>query len=107
MGKTADSGRARGGIDTLPSGARRVRVYAGVDPLTGKRNYLTGVVPPGPSAAKEAERGRTRLLTQVDERRNPRTKAPLDQLLDRYLEEADLEQSTPKPYVGDLDGPSR
>jgi integrase len=103
VGKTTESGRARGGIDTLPSGACRVRVYAGVDPLTGKRNYLTEVVPAGPGAAKEAEKVRTRLLTQVDERRNPRTKATLDQLLDRYLEVVELERSTRNTYVGYLD----
>jgi hypothetical protein len=40
----------------LPSGAYRVRVYAGLDPLTGKRNYLTEVVPPGPKAASERKR---------------------------------------------------
>jgi integrase len=38
----------------------------------------------GPSAARDAERVRTRLLNQVDERRNPRTKATMNQLLDRW-----------------------
>jgi hypothetical protein len=65
--------RQRGGIDTLPSGALRVRVYAGLDPLTRRRNYLIEVIPPGPTAAREAEQARTRLLLQVDEKRNPRT----------------------------------
>ena len=39
--------RARGSIDTLPSGALRVRVYAGIDPLTQRRHYLTEIVQPG------------------------------------------------------------
>jgi hypothetical protein len=56
--------RSRGGIDTLPSGALRIRVYAGVDPLTGKRHYLTETVPAGPRARANAERIRTRLLTK-------------------------------------------
>ena len=56
----------------LPSGAFRVRIYAGVDPLTGRQLMLTGRVPPGLSAGKEAEKVRTRLLRQVDERRSPR-----------------------------------
>jgi integrase len=103
MAKAADRGRAPGGIDPLPSGAPRVCVYAGVDPLTGKRNCLTAVVPPGPGAAKEAEKVRTRLLTQVDQRRNPRTKATLDELLDRYLEVAELERSARNMYIGYLD----
>ncbi|MFE2618241.1 hypothetical protein ACFXA2_32020 [Micromonospora chalcea] len=58
-------------------------VYAGVDPISGKRHYLTEVIPAGRTAAKEAEKARTRLLAQVDERRNPRTRATLDQLLAR------------------------
>ena len=73
-----------------------MRVYAGSDPLTGKRHDLTEVVPPGPKAAAEAEKVRTRLLNQVDEQRNPRTKATVNQLLDRYLAVVELEQSTRK-----------
>ena len=80
-----------------------MRVYAGSDPLTGKRHDLTEVVPPGPRAAAEAEKVRTRLLNQVDEQRNPRTKATVNQLLDRYLAVVELEESTRKTYVGYLD----
>jgi hypothetical protein len=32
-----------------------VRVYAGIDPVTKKRNYLTETVPAGPSAARLAD----------------------------------------------------
>ena len=95
--------RSRGTVDQLPSGAFRVRVYAGSDPLTGKRHDLTEVVPPGPRAAAEAEKVRARLLNQVDEQRNPRTKATVNQLLDRYLAVVELEESTRKTYVGYLD----
>jgi integrase len=95
--------RTRGAIDQLPSGAYRVRIYAGTDPLTGKRHDLIEVVPPGPKAAVEAEKVRTRLLSQLDERRNPRTKATVNQLLDRYLEVVDLDESTRSTYVGYLD----
>ena len=95
--------RTRGAIDQLPSGAYRVRVYAGTDPLTGKRHDLIEVVPPGPKAGAEAEKVPTRLLGQLDERRNPRTKATVNQLLDRYLEVVDLDDSTRKTYVGYLD----
>jgi integrase len=95
--------RSRGGIDTLPSGAIRVRVYAGIDPLTKRRNYLTEVVPAGPKAEAEAERVRTRLLNQVDEQRNPRTRATVNQLMDRYLEILNVEPSTRRAYVGYID----
>ena len=43
------TGRARGNIETLASGALRVRVYAGVDPFTGERHYLTEPFPLGVS----------------------------------------------------------
>jgi integrase len=95
--------RTRGTIDQLPSGAYRVRVYAGTDPVTGKRHDLVEVVPAGPKAAAEAEKVRTRLLSQLDERRNPRTKATVNQLLDRYLEVVDLDESTRRTYIGYLD----
>jgi len=78
--------RARGGIETLRSGALRVRVYAGVDPFTGKRHYLTETVAAGRNAWNEAEAIRARLLQEVAERRAPRTNATVDELLDKYLD---------------------
>src|SRR5262245_5166787 len=91
--------RQRGAIQTLPSGALRVTVSAGTDSLTGKRNYLRETIPPGRDARREAEKARTRLLSQVDERRNPRTRATVAQLLDRWLEVLDVEASTRQGYV--------
>ncbi len=57
--------RARGEIEQLPSGSLRVRVYAGVDPATGKRRYLVETVPAGRNAARQAEQVRARLLEQA------------------------------------------
>ncbi|MGH3768123.1 MAG: hypothetical protein ACRDS0_05970 [Pseudonocardiaceae bacterium] len=37
-------------------------------------------------ADKQAHRVRDRLLSQVEERRNPRTRATVDQLLEGYLD---------------------
>ncbi|GGL18162.1 hypothetical protein GCM10012284_60940 [Mangrovihabitans endophyticus] len=91
--------RQRGSIDALPSGALRVRVYGGTDPLTGRRHDLVETIPAGPDAPKLAEQARTRMLSQVDERRNPRTKATVNQLLDRWLEVLDVEPSTRVGYV--------
>ena len=59
--------RTRGEIVKLPSGSLRVKVYAGIDPVTKKRYYLDEVVPAGPKAAAEAEKLRTKFLNQVDE----------------------------------------
>lgn len=98
--KTKARKRARGEIETLPSGSLRVRVYAGIDPVSRKRHYLVETIPAGPTAAREAEKVRTRLLAQVDERRNPRTKATVNQLMDRYLEVLDVEPTTRSTYEG-------
>ncbi len=94
--------RTRGRVERLPSGSLRVSVYAGIDPVSKKRHYLVETVPAGPSAARDAERVRTRLLNQVDERRNPRTKATVNQLLDRWLEVVELETTTRNSVVGRL-----
>jgi integrase len=100
-GSGAGAGRrSRGRIETLPSGALRVVVYAGVDPITKKRHYLQETVPAGPKAGSTAEKVRTRLLKQVDDRQAPRTNASVNQLLDRYLEMLDVEPTTRERYEG-------
>lgn len=93
--------RKRGVIQTLPSGALRARLYSGVDPLTGRRVYLTETIPADhPEPQKEAQRALTRLLTQVDEKRAPRTQANVNKLMDRYLELLDVGVTTRKSYEG-------
>jgi hypothetical protein len=96
------SSRTRGRVEKLPSGSLRVSVYAGIDPVSKKRNYLVETVPAGTTATRDAERVRTRLLNQLDERRNPRTKATVNQLLDRWLEVAEMETTTRNSVVGRL-----
>lgn len=90
--------RTRGEIEQLPSGSFRVRVYAGIDPVSKKRHYRTEVVPAGPAAAKQAEQVRTRLLAEIDDQRNPRTNATVSQLLARYLEVLQIEDTTRDGY---------
>jgi integrase/DNA-binding transcriptional regulator YhcF (GntR family) len=100
---TRSNGRKKrelGSIDELPSGAFRVRVYAGIDPVTKRRHDLTETIPAGPDAEKLAKQAKVNLLNQLYERRNPRTKATVNQLLDRYLTEADLEFNTLDVYRG-------
>lgn len=74
-------------------------MYAGIDPLSKKRHYLTETIPAGPTAAKDAEKARTRLLAEVDQRRNPRTRATVNQLIDRYLEVLDVDERTRNGYL--------
>jgi integrase len=90
----------RGNLEALPSGAIRVRVYAGVDPLTGRDYYLKETIPAGPDAEDIAEKTRIRLLNQVDEGRSPKTQATVDQLMDRYLEVLDVDVNTRQSYEG-------
>ncbi|MCX6462866.1 MAG: hypothetical protein NTW05_04640, partial [Pseudonocardiales bacterium] len=92
--------RTRGAVDELPSGALRVRVYAGKDPVSGRRHDLVEIIPPGPNAGAQAEAARVRLLNQVDERRNPRTSATVNQMLDRHFELTKLAPATLSTYVG-------
>jgi integrase len=91
--------RSRGSIEELPSGALRVAVYAGIDPLTRRRHYLREVVPAGTNAAAEAEKLLRRLAAQVDEQRQPRTNATLNALLDRYLATLDVGRTTYRMYT--------
>lgn len=86
--------RPRGSIKQLKNGSVRVRVYAGTDPVTGKRHYLDEVIPAGPEAWRQAEKVRTRFNHQVDEARQPRTAATFNQLLDRYFATLVVERTT-------------
>ena len=66
--------------------------------MTGKRHCLTEIIPPSPRAAKDAEKARTRLMSQVDEQRNPRARVTVNQLLDRHLEMLGVEETTLDSY---------
>ena len=76
-----------------------MRVYAGTDAVTGKKNFLTETIPAShPELVDEAERVRTRFLNQVDEQRGPRTNATVDKLMDDYLEKINVDKSTRLGY---------
>lgn len=81
--------RARGHIRRR-GGSSQVLVYAGIDPLTGKDHYLTEST----SDEAQAQKVLTRLLSQVDERRNPRTKATLGAALESWLRTHEAEETT-------------
>lgn len=98
--------RPRGRIERLPSRSYRVRVFSGYDPVTGRRNYLEEIVRFDQSdrqTRRAAEKMRVKLLSQLDERRNPRTKATVNQLLDRWLEVVEVERTTRAGYLGKID----
>lgn len=84
----------------------QVRVSAGEDRATGERIVLVDAVPiekPGNerserAAAVEAERVRTRLLAEADSLKIARTRSTLGVLLDRWMSQHDIEQTTRDTY---------
>jgi integrase len=86
--------RSRGHIETLPSGSFRARVYAGIDPLTGKRRYLVETA----TSQEAAKRALTKLQRQVDEDRHPKTAITVRQAITQWLEVVALEDTTRERY---------
>ena len=74
-----------GHIEQLASGAFRVAVYAGKDPITGKKQYLKETHPTEPEAAT----ARDRLLAQVEAEATPDRTATVAVLMERWTEVAD------------------
>ncbi|MFD8492040.1 tyrosine-type recombinase/integrase [Amycolatopsis sp. NPDC059657] len=91
--RSTSKSRGRGEIERR-GGSLRVRVYAGLDPLTGKRLYLTEST----DDENEAERILTRLVAQVDEERHARTKGTLRIALADWLRLLEIEDSTRETY---------
>jgi len=54
-------------------------------------------------ARREAAKVRTKLLSQIDERRNPRSRVTVNDLIDRWLDVAKLEPTTRQGYVGKIE----
>ncbi len=69
-------------------------MYAGIDPVTGKRHYLTEST----RDAREAERILRRLLTEVDDQTHARTKATLGSAIEYWLNVHDVDTNTLAGY---------
>lgn len=67
---------ARGSISRLPSGSLRVRVHAGIHPVTGRQRSLSHTVPDGPTALDDAEAACRRLVAQVPTTAGPAPTSP-------------------------------
>ena len=74
----------------------RAVVYAGRDPLTGKKRYLKKTS----DTERQAQVELTKLLHQVDEQRQPRSGITVSQLIDKWFEVQEHEESTRRTYVG-------
>jgi hypothetical protein len=77
----------------------QVLVYAGLDPLTGRRMYLSG----SSTSEAEAKRILNRLRAQVEAQLNPRTTATFAMAFDAWIRTHEVEENTrsePLPPLG-------
>lgn len=92
--------RGRGNIRKRGN-SLQVRVYSGVDPVTGKEIYLSETVKGTDTAARpRAEKVLTKLQAQVDQQRAPSMSVSFSYAIDEWLCSADLEPITRHGYVG-------
>jgi integrase len=102
MPVSPDEDRKRGRIENRGANLR-VIVYAGLDPVTGKRAYLRESVKGNDKAArKQAGKVMTRLLAQVDKQLTTESSVPLGKVIDEWLRVAELEDGTREMYRGYL-----
>src|SRR5215469_5315672 len=87
---------ASGHLEQLPSGGFRVDVYAGTDPLTGRRLRYRRTV----KTEQQARIVLGQLLEQAAEGRQPETGVTVAELLRRYMTVAELDRSTRQTYEG-------
>ena len=85
-----------GHIERLPSGSYRVHVYAGTDPLTGRRLRYRQTV----RTERQAQIVLGRLLEQAEEGQRPDTDVTVAEVLARYMAVAELDPSTQNTYAG-------
>jgi integrase len=86
--------RPRGHVRRLPSGSYQAIVYAGTDPITGEERRLRETSP----TYGEAEQALTRLQSQVDEDRHPKSGITVGQAVAQWLDVVDLEDTTRERY---------
>lgn len=94
MAKDSPSRRSQGMIRRRGKSFQAV-VFAGIDPVTGRKLYLRG------SSTDEAEARRIlkKLVAQITEQRHSRTRASLRTTVEAWLDTHELEQSTREGYL--------
>jgi integrase len=83
-------------MERLPSGSYRVIVYAGTDPLTGRRLRFRQTV----KTEEQAHILLGKMLEQVAEGKQPETGVTVAELLRQYMMVAQLDRSTRQTYEG-------
>jgi integrase len=103
MADSAEQRRRRGSVRQRGN-SLQVRVFSGVDPVTGKDVYLTETVKGTDKAAqKAADKVMTRLLSQVDQQRTATSSVAFGYVLDEWLRTAELDEGTRDMYRGYVD----
>ena len=90
-----------GHIERLPSGSYRVIVYAGTDPLTGRRLRFRQTV----KTEEQAHILLGKMLEQVAEGKQPETGVTVAELLRQYMMVAQLDRATRQTYEATSGGP--
>lgn len=103
MAGTRPEMRERGNIEER-GGALRVRVYAGIDPVTRRQVYLRCTIPGTDKAAWKKAKGKlAEFHTQVLKQRSPSSSVSFANTIDEWLRKSDLEDSTRNGYLGYID----
>ena len=100
MSVARPEGRQRGRVEQRGD-SLRVIVYAGTDPVTGRRSYLRETIKGTDKAAqRRAESAMNKLLAQVDNQRAVESSVSLGYALDEWMRNTELEESTRHTYEG-------
>lgn len=94
------TGRTRGNIEER-GGSLRVRLYSGIDPVTGKQVYLRATIDGTDDKAwRKAEDKLAAFRTQVLNQRPASSSVTLSYAMDEWMRNSELEESTSNTYAG-------
>ncbi|HEV7647414.1 MAG TPA: site-specific integrase [Actinophytocola sp.] len=100
MAEARPDGRREGSIEQR-GGSLRVVVFAGYDPVTGRRAYKRATINGTDDAAwRKARNKRTELRADVLRQRRASSSVKFDHCIDEWFSKSDLEDSTRNSYGG-------
>jgi integrase len=105
MVQAEEPARRRGNIRQRDS-SLQVRLFAGMDPVTGRDVYLTASIP---GTDKKAEDKLAKFRTQVNKQRSTPSSVKLEYAIDEWIRTSEHEDSTREGYLGyiNADDPAR
>lgn len=103
MARSRPDSRQQGRIEQRGQSVRVV-VYAGLDPVTGRRSYLRETIDGTDDKSwRKAENKLTEFRARIIKQRSTASSVTLSYAIDEWLRTADIEQSTRDGYVGYID----